>query len=205
MRCVVCSMTNACNVCGKTHGHDTSSLAQFSCGCAASCVDAETDHLPSGPIACFLVDFQPVRQDDCIQAPAQSRMPKTSFDACVLCYINAYLPVSLLTIGWQLRAGQRRFKRACHALHILPSLVAVGLLTCVAGKGAVKDRSVVQEVLLQQLWLQCRPCPAKNAGGSLYALLCENTNVGVSTAQQHPCWGRDPMRSLLNICIVHPC
>ena len=151
---MVCSMTNACNVCGKTHGHDTSSLAQFSCGCAASCIDAETDHLPSGPIACFLVDFQPVRQDDCIQAPPQSRMPKTSFDACVLCYINAYL--TLLTIGWQLRAGQRRFKTACHALHKMPSLVAVGLLTCVAGKGAVKDRSVVQEVLLQQLWLQCR-------------------------------------------------
>ena len=125
-----------------------------------------------------------------------SRHPHTL--ACRRALMPAYFAISaclsLLTIGWQLRAGQRRFKRACHALRILPSPVAVGLLTCVAGKGTVKDRSVIQTFLLQQLWLQCRPCPAENAGGSLYALLCKNTYVGVSTAQEHPSWGRDPMR-----------
>ena len=102
--------------------------------------------------------------------------------------------LSLLSVAWQLRGGQRRAKRARHALQILPSLVAVTLVKCVSGTIAVQDKVVLQDFLLQQLCLNCRPCPPNRSGGSLYALLCKNTYVGKSELQNHACWGRDPLR-----------
>ena len=110
----------------------------------------------------------------------------------------AYFAVSaclaMLTICWQLRSGQRRYKRACHALRILPPSVAMSLIACAAHNANVGSRSVIQQFLSQQLGLQHRLPVAGCEGGSLYALLCKNTYVGVSACQHHACWGRDPLR-----------
>ena len=110
----------------------------------------------------------------------------------------AYFAVSsclaLLTICWQLQSGQRRYKRACHALRILPPSVAAALVACAAHRNSVEQKVVLEQFLLQQLCLQHRPAVAGNQGGSLYALLCKNTYVGVSVCQHHACWGRDPVR-----------
>ena len=106
----------------------------------------------------------------------------------------AYFAVSsclaLLTICWQLR----RYKRTCHALRILPPSVAAALVACAAHRNSVEQKVVLEQFLLQQLCLQHRPAVAGNQGGSLYALLCKNTYVGVSVCQHHACWGRDPVR-----------